>query len=43
MRTWWPSTAVLIAEAVMARRDKTLTEAERAVLTAISQARTVTW
>ena len=32
-----------VAEAVMARRDKTLTEAERDVLTAISEARTVTW
>ena len=35
--------AFAVAEAVMARRDKTLTDAERAVLTAISQARTVTW
>ena len=32
-----------VAEAVMARRDKTLTDAERAVLRAISEARTVTW
>ena len=32
-----------VAEAVMARRDKTLTDAERALLTTISEARTVTW